>query len=153
MWYAASCDSSRKGAPGSHNMRTRSRGSSLPRATCFLRAASPPPIAIWSIFARRSSTSDSISRAFAWNDSSRGLSFDWICVMTRLLPAARLEPLFEHRHPVATPERLAIDDEERRAEHAARDRLLDLGLERRLELRIVDRGLCGGAVVAESGSQ
>ena len=46
MPYAASCENSRNGEPGSSSARTRSRGSSLPRATCFARAASPPPCSI-----------------------------------------------------------------------------------------------------------
>src|SRR5581483_3168638 len=47
MPYAASCESSRNGLPGSISMATRSRGRSLPRATCFARAASPPPASSW----------------------------------------------------------------------------------------------------------
>ncbi len=43
MPCAASGDSSRKGVPGSSSICTRSRGSSLPRAVCLARAASPPP--------------------------------------------------------------------------------------------------------------
>ena len=37
MPCAASCESSRNGEPGSSSARTRSRGRSLPRATCFAR--------------------------------------------------------------------------------------------------------------------
>src|SRR6185312_10939088 len=43
---AASGDSSRNGEPGSSRARMRSRGSSLPRATCFSRALAPPPSAV-----------------------------------------------------------------------------------------------------------
>ena len=56
MFQAASCDSSRNGEPTSSSVRTRSRGSSLPRATCFSRAASPPPWLMVSTFSRRSAT-------------------------------------------------------------------------------------------------
>ena len=47
MPWAASCENSRNGAPGSISARTRSRGSSLPRARWRWRACSPPPARIF----------------------------------------------------------------------------------------------------------
>src|SRR5205823_10155531 len=41
----------------------------------------------------------------------------------RPLPWA-LEPPLDHRQPIAAPKRLAVDEDPRRPEHAARDRLL-----------------------------
>ena len=70
--YAASCDSSRNGEPGSSSARTRSRGSSLPRARCRSRAAAPPPCLIAATLARRSRTKASIAAALARNASARG---------------------------------------------------------------------------------
>lgn len=62
-------------------MRTRSRGSSLPRATCFALAASPPPSAILATRARRSSTSACMAAALARKSSLRGLSLLSMCGM------------------------------------------------------------------------
>src|SRR5471032_2499251 len=76
MPYAASCDSSRNGVPGSSNWAMRSRGSSLPRDTCLSREACPPPNAIFATFSFRSATSNSSAAAFARNSSLRGFSFD-----------------------------------------------------------------------------
>ncbi len=56
MPQAASCDSSRKGEPVSISVRTRSRGSSLPRFRCRARAVSPPPSATLSTFRRKTVT-------------------------------------------------------------------------------------------------
>ena len=73
MPYAASCESSRNGEPGSSRVRTRSRGRSLPRATCFARAASPPPWETSATLPRRSWTSDSIAVWLARNSAERAL--------------------------------------------------------------------------------
>ena len=62
---AASGASSRNGVPGSSSICTRSRGSSLPRAVCLARAASPPPWATRSMWVRRSSTSARMAVALA----------------------------------------------------------------------------------------
>ena len=70
--YAASWDNSRNGVPGSSNRRMRSRGRSLPRSRCFLRARSPPPSAIPATRSRNSSHSASIRSAFCRNSSPRG---------------------------------------------------------------------------------
>src|SRR5712691_11977067 len=124
MPKAASCESSRKGEPGSSNRRRRSRGSNFPRARCFARAASSPPCAARSTFARRSAASAAIARAFAWNSSERGFS---LLLMTGISPAAGGEPFVDLLQPVGAPERLAVDDDIGRAERAPRDRLLHLG--------------------------
>ena len=52
---------------------TRSRGKSLPRARCLARASSPPPAAIWSILARKSSTRADIAPALIRNSAERAL--------------------------------------------------------------------------------
>src|SRR5690348_2161421 len=57
MPCAANGDSSRNGEPGSSRARMRSRGSSLPRATCFSRAFSPPPSAVRASWVFNSSVS------------------------------------------------------------------------------------------------
>src|SRR5581483_7242506 len=75
MPYAASCESSRNGLPGSISMATRSRGRSLPRAACFARAASPPPASIARTFSRRSATSALIAARLAANVASRASSW------------------------------------------------------------------------------
>src|SRR5688572_1700503 len=75
MPQAASWPISRKGEPGSSSVRTRSRTSSLPRATCFARAASSPPCETAAAFCRRSSTRPRMRSALARNSSERGLSW------------------------------------------------------------------------------
>jgi len=59
------------------------------------------------------------------------------------LPAAAIEPFIDQRQPVGSPERLGIDEEERRAKDAARDRfrgdgpellLQFVGIQRQFEL-------------------
>src|SRR4051812_4699308 len=54
------------------------------------------------------------------------------------LPAARPEPALDLVQTVGTPERLAVDEEEGRAEHAALDRAVRLFLEPRLHGRALD---------------
>src|SRR5471030_2696356 len=76
MPYAAICDNSRNGVPGSSNCEIRSRGNSLPRDTCLSRAACPPPRAIFATFSFRSATTASSAAALARNSSLRGFSFD-----------------------------------------------------------------------------
>src|SRR5258706_1737718 len=56
-------------------------------------------------------------------------------------PASGANPVLHHRHAVHAPERLAVDDEERRAEDAGGDRAVDLALGAFLQRRIVE-GLC-----------
>src|SRR5919109_1756168 len=54
MSYAASAESSRKGAPGSSSVSMRSRASSLPRWRCSATARAPPPSrTCWSRSRRR----------------------------------------------------------------------------------------------------
>ena len=74
IFNAANCENSRNGVPGSSSIFTRSRGNSLPRAVCFLRASSPPPNASFSQCARKSSTKACMACALAMNSSERGLS-------------------------------------------------------------------------------
>src|SRR5207253_764539 len=73
---AASGAISRNGVPGSSRRSTRSRGSSLPRDRCFLRASSPPPSAIFASLAFRSSTSRRMAAALALKSSER--AFSWV---------------------------------------------------------------------------
>src|SRR5690348_10198121 len=75
MPYAANCDSSRNGLPGSSKPRTRSRGRSLPRATWRFRASPPPPGTCEAIFSRRSATSAAIASRLRANVESRVESF------------------------------------------------------------------------------
>src|SRR5690242_10414719 len=124
MPKAASGESSRKGEPGSSRRRKRSRGSSLPRAVCFARAASSPPCAARSTLARQSATSAAIAVALAWNSFEAGLS---LLRMAGMSPAARGQPFFDLVQPVRAPEGLAVDDDVRRAECADRDRLVHFG--------------------------
>src|SRR6266568_3152866 len=124
MPKAASCESSRKGEPGSSSRRRRSRGSNFPRARCFACAASSPPCAARSTLARRSATSAASARAFAWNSSEPGLSFVFMAGMS---PAAGGDPFVDLVQAVGAPERLAVDDDVGRAERAAPDRLVHLG--------------------------
>src|SRR5438105_1948414 len=76
MFSAASGATSRNGVSGSSSISTRSRGSSLPRATCLARGPSPPPWAILASRVFRSSTSARIAAAFALKSSVRGFSLD-----------------------------------------------------------------------------
>src|SRR3954468_12545008 len=81
-WYmplAASWENSRKGVPGSSSICTRSRGSSLPRATCFALAAAPAPAAMAATLARRSSTTVCMALTLDWKSSLRGLSLLSMC--------------------------------------------------------------------------
>src|SRR5690606_13560746 len=78
---AASWENSRKGAPGSSSTCTRSRGSSLPRATWRSRDFSPPPCLISSTLSRRSASSSCMWRRFSWKSSLRSLRFDWMTGM------------------------------------------------------------------------
>src|SRR3954453_5454627 len=55
------------------------------------------------------------------------------------LPAPSPQPALDLVQPVGTPERLAVDEEEGRAEHAALDRAVRLLLEPRLHGRALDR--------------
>jgi hypothetical protein len=61
---------------GSISVRTRSRGSSLPRPTCRARDASPPPSSILAIRSRMSATSAAIASRLRVNVGSRGFTFD-----------------------------------------------------------------------------
>src|SRR5512137_127576 len=74
MSYAASCDSSRNGVPGSSSIWTRSRGSSLPRAVCLARASGPPPTATALTFSFRSATSARMASALPRNSGPRAFS-------------------------------------------------------------------------------
>src|SRR6266851_2435630 len=121
MPKAASCESSRKGEPGSSNRRRRSRGSNFPRARCLERADSSPPCAARSTLARRSATSAASARAFAWNSSEPGLSFVF---MAGISPAAGGEPLVDLVQAVGAPEGLAVNNEVGRAECSTCDRLV-----------------------------
>src|ERR1019366_8984180 len=113
MSRAASCDSSRNGEPASSRVRTRSRGSSLPRATCLARAASPPPCAPWSIFARKSSTSADIAPALVRNSAERALRLVFSVLMGRRQeewnrrryggPGSRARKKHYSNHPAAGP--------------------------------------------------
>src|SRR5688572_9968254 len=67
MPCAASCENSRKGAPGSSSPRTRSRGNNFPRLVCFFWASGPPPSEARATCLRRSSTSARWCVAFAAN--------------------------------------------------------------------------------------
>src|SRR6266702_4861261 len=121
MPKAASCESSRKGEPGSSSRRRRSRGSNFPRARCFACAASSPPCAARSTLARRSATSAASARAFAWNSSEPGLSFVF---MAGISPAAGGDPLVDLVQAVGAPERFAVDDDVGRAECSTCDRFV-----------------------------
>src|SRR5208282_4206677 len=61
----------------------------------------------------------------------------WSLGSRRPLPWA-LEPPLDHRHPIAAPERLVVDEDPRRAEHAAGDRLFALLARDDLHLGIGD---------------
>jgi hypothetical protein len=74
MACAAKGANSRKGVPGSSNICTRSRGGSLPRATCLALAFSPPPAADFFNCTRRSSTITCRAAALAKNSAERLLS-------------------------------------------------------------------------------
>src|SRR6266446_115505 len=124
MPKAASCESSRKGEPGSSNRRRRSRGSNFPRARCLERADSSPPCAARSTLARRSATSAPSARAFAWNSSELGLSFVFMAGMS---PAAGGDPLVDLVQAVGAPERFAVDDDVGGTERAACDRFVHFG--------------------------
>src|SRR5260221_3714603 len=65
-------------------------------------------------------------------------------------PASGANPVLHHRHAVHAPERLAVDDEEGRAEEAGGDRAIDLALGAFLQRRIVE-GLCEGIGVEADG--
>src|SRR5687768_9913914 len=69
---AASADSSRKGLPGSSSASTRSRGSSLPRATCRSRLFAGPPSRTVSSRSRRSAASPRLTSALRANASLPG---------------------------------------------------------------------------------
>src|SRR5438552_5822688 len=94
---AASWPISRNGVPGSSSWFTRSRGSSLPRAVCLSRAASPPPCAASATFALRSATSVRIAAVLARNSSERGS----IWLFSTCMAASRgfCEELAADQHP------------------------------------------------------
>jgi hypothetical protein len=69
-------ENSRKGAPASSRALMRSRGSSLPRATCFLPVLRRAAEADGAVFSRRSSTSARMAAALALEFLARVLS--WI---------------------------------------------------------------------------
>src|SRR5215831_11036089 len=137
MPNAASCDNSRNGEPGSRSSRRRSRGRSLPRATCLSRAACSPPSAVRATLSRRSATSAAIAPAFRLNSGEPGFS---LLRMTGMSPAARRQPLVDLLEPVRAPEGLAVDDDVGRAERADGYRLVDLGLGEVLGRLIADPG-------------
>src|SRR5258708_28855502 len=132
---AASCESSRNGAPGSRSRRKRSRGSSFPRATCLARADARPRCAARRPWGRRSATSAAIARAFAWNSSGRGFSLLFIAGIS---PAAGGEPFVDLIQPVGAPKWLAVDDDVGRAECAAGDRFIHFGPRAVLDRLIAD---------------
>src|SRR5258706_4682748 len=136
MSQAASCDNSRKGEPMSSSWRTRSRGSSLPRPTCFSRAVSPPPLPTRPIFSRRSDTRAVIASRPALNSGERGLSLVWIAVIAS--PAPVLQPAIAAFQTVEAPERFTVDDDVRRAEHAALNGGFGFDLELFLHHRVGD---------------
>src|SRR5205823_14409922 len=70
-------------------LRTRSRGNSLPRDACRVRAASPPPCSTAAILSRKSATSAAIAARFCANSGSRGESF--VASSTRPLFLQRCE--------------------------------------------------------------
>src|SRR5687768_10910099 len=114
MPQAASCPTSRNGDPGSRSVRTRSRGRSLPRASCFLRAASSPPFETREIFSRKSETSCCICSEFALNSAPRSLS--WLLRITTSSPSFQAtaddhaldvaRPLVDLRNPHVPPQAL-----------------------------------------------
>jgi len=77
MPNAASCENSRKGEPGSSRLRTRSRGSNLPREVWRSRDVSPPPISATATFARKSATSAAMASLLVLNSAERV----WIFVL------------------------------------------------------------------------
>src|SRR3989454_8383668 len=81
MPQAASWPISRNGEPASSSVRTRSRGSSLPRAACLSRAAWSPPMVTVATFSLRSATSERMRSALARNSAERGLIWLRITVM------------------------------------------------------------------------
>src|SRR5688572_28636080 len=80
---AASADNSSSGVPGSTNALTRSRASSLPRPSCFLRAAASPPSRTRASRALSSSTCARMDSAAALNSALVVFSLDLI---TELIP-------------------------------------------------------------------
>src|SRR6185436_3323584 len=96
MPQAASCPTSRNGEPGSSRPRTRSRGSSLPRARCFSRAFSSPPIAALSVFSFRSATSPRMRSALARKSAERRSSCERIVGMARALSSSGRLSRHEH---------------------------------------------------------
>src|SRR5690606_8558109 len=98
MPQAASWPISRNGVPGSSSFSTRSRGSSLPRAVCLARAVSPPPRWTSAAFARKSSTSERIVSALAWNSAERGSIRDFRTSIARSLHRLAVQ-LAADQHP------------------------------------------------------
>src|SRR5687767_2804023 len=134
MPNAASCESSRKGLPGSSSAWTRSRGRSLPRPRCLALAASPPPCSIVATFARRSATCASIDSRLAANAGARGFSF--VSSVATLMTLERCEaggkqheqradhPLQHAREPRAasgTPSRLCSEPRDRQVDEQTVD--------------------------------
>src|SRR5688572_30704284 len=132
---AASWPISRNGEPGSSSVRTRSRTSSLPRATCLARAASSPPCETAAAFSRRSSTRPRMRSALARNSAGRGLRWLLITGMRSALSDARVghgvmrEQLARAGVALSHP----VDDALAELEHArgAIDRLAPRGVEER----------------------
>src|SRR4051812_14215178 len=82
---AASWPISRNGEPGSSSVRTRSRGSILPRAVCLSRAAWSPPTLAAPTFSLRSATSVCMRSALARNSAERALTWLLMTLMVRSL--------------------------------------------------------------------
>ena len=101
--------------------------------------ASPPPCSIAATFALRSATSAAIASRFFANAASRVSSRDSMTAMLISPPAGR-EPAIDLVEPVHAPERLAVDDNERRAE--------DSGARSRCSLAAFRASLTAGSSIA-----
>src|SRR5262245_2678908 len=65
-----------------------------------------------------------------------------------ILEASGREPAVDLLEAIEPPERLAVDEHERRAEDAARNSAVDFALQRFLDRRVVDGRARGGAIGA-----
>src|SRR4051812_2949061 len=95
MPFAASWPISSRGEPGSSSRVTRSRGSSLPRATCRSRCLSGPPSAALATWLRSSSASARLCAAKRRKVSAPSSIFEVICAINNLRSgrACRSPPL------------------------------------------------------------
>src|SRR5664279_1660468 len=103
----------------------------------------------------RYSSSDSASIASCRRRLASRLARAWVrrkgsrSIAARPSERPAREPALDLRAPVVAPERLAVDDEEGRAEDAVRDSVVADRLERRLPRRVAPDARCSLRVEAE----